>query len=147
MTSSMDLTPLQKQVTKMLMASVGSMELSDLQNLAASMIGRMMHKSGNAEAVESPERVYRGRAGNHRKEWDGGLMSAHYFPKLIIDSDRCGYSRDDCSITYRDFDMPTTGRSYIIVGCPDCGYIERIEPLRQIPSHGQRLTDLLKVAT
>ena len=50
--SSMDLTPLQKQVTKMLMAKVGSMELSDIQNLAASMIERMMHESGNAEAVD-----------------------------------------------------------------------------------------------
>ena len=50
--SSMDLTPLQKHITKMLMAKVGCMELEDHQNLAASMIGRMMHKSGNAEAVE-----------------------------------------------------------------------------------------------
>ena len=50
--SSMDLTPLQKLAIKLLMANVGSMELSDLQNLAASMIGRMMHESGNAEAVD-----------------------------------------------------------------------------------------------
>ena len=71
-------------------------------------------------------------------------MAAHHFPELIIDSDMCGYSRDDCSITYRDFDMPTTGRSYIIVGCPDCGYIERIEPLRDIHSE-RRLTKLLEV--
>ena len=52
MTSSMDLTPLQKQVTEMITANVGSMELPDLQNLAAAMIGRMMHESGNAEAVD-----------------------------------------------------------------------------------------------
>ena len=84
----------------------------------------------------------------HLHDQDQGgarLMSTPHFPELITDSDTCGYSRDDCSITYRDFDMPTTGRSYIIVGCPDCGYIERIEPLRQIPSHGRKLTKLLKV--
>ena len=52
MTSSMDLTPLQKQVTEMITVNVGSMELPDIQNLAAAMIGRMMHESGNAEAVD-----------------------------------------------------------------------------------------------
>ena len=50
--SSMDLTPLQKQATKMLMANVGSMELSDLQSLAASMIGRMLRENGHENAID-----------------------------------------------------------------------------------------------
>ena len=53
MMSSMDLTPLQEHITKMLMAEVGTMKLPELQNLAASMIGRIMHESGNAEAVNN----------------------------------------------------------------------------------------------
>ena len=46
------LTSLEKQVNEMLLSKIGGMSLANLQNVTASMVGRLLHESNNSKSVD-----------------------------------------------------------------------------------------------
>ena len=49
----LDIASMQRNVSSMLISKIGLMDLSDLQNVSAAMIGRIMHENKNSKAVDA----------------------------------------------------------------------------------------------